>query len=87
MPLSWARECPPTTWDSVSLDRPFSNFDYIDRHFPCVWPLRRVFSQVRAHGARSMVVECLDAAQARDLSEENEDILGKESSENQAKAV
>ena len=74
MPLPWARECPPTTWDSVSLDRPFSNFDYIGRHFPCVWPLRRVFSQVRAHGARSMVVECLDAAQARDLSEENEDI-------------
>ena len=65
------------TKNRESIARPFSNFDFFDRCFPetgPVGPLRRIFSQVRLLGAKTMVLEELNPRGAKDLSEENEDI-------------
>lgn len=70
----WARECRSVSVEVEPIERPFSNFTYIDDHFPDIWPLRRIFSQVRAQGGKTMVVERLRPRDAKDLSEENEDI-------------
>lgn len=51
------------------IDRPFSNFAFIESRFPGVVPLRRVFSQIRSHGGKTLVVEELDPASAEDLFE------------------
>jgi len=72
--VPWARECSVADCKLLAIDSPFSNFRFIDQNFPDVWPLRRTLSQVRARRGRSMVIERLDSTQARDLSEENEDI-------------
>lgn len=70
----FSRECQGTELTFVPLDRPFSNFDFIERTFPEVIPLRRTFSQVRCHNARTLVLEKLDWTTADDLRTENEDI-------------
>lgn len=58
----------------LDIQRPFSNFSFIDRHFSTTGCLRRIMSQVRRHGGKTMVFEKLDVTKALDLSEENEDI-------------
>lgn len=70
----FARECAAAYPEFTNLRRPFSNFDFVDRTFPGVQPLRRVLSQVRAHGAKTMVTERLDIDDAEDLREENADL-------------
>ena len=72
--LHFARECSTTSQEILSLDPPFSNFDFVDSTFPDLWPLRRVFSQVRLRNGRTMVVEELDLSGAKDIAEETEDI-------------
>lgn len=59
--------------DFIPITRPFSNFDFIEKTFAGLTPLRRIMSQVRQRGdARTMVIEELE--EADDLREENEDI-------------
>lgn len=44
-------------------ERPFSNFEEMDRrNWSSCQPLRRILSQIRRLGGRSMVVECLPSA-------------------------
>jgi len=52
--------------------RPFSNFDFVDKHFGDIWPLRRILSQVRMNGGETIVIERLQ--DAADLAEENADL-------------
>jgi len=73
----FARTSVAASWTTESIARPFSNFDFFDRCFPetgSVGPLRRIFSQVRLLGAKTMVFEELNPLGAKDLSEENEDL-------------
>jgi hypothetical protein len=56
----------------IDIQRPFSNFTFIDKTFPGLTPLRRIMSQVRHHGGKTMVVEELEVSD--DLRQENEDI-------------
>jgi hypothetical protein len=58
----------------IAIQRPFSNYAFIDEHFAKVEPLRRLMSQVRQHGGQSMIVERLDSSASDDLCEENSDI-------------
>ncbi|MCK4374820.1 MAG: hypothetical protein KAX19_05800, partial [Candidatus Brocadiae bacterium] len=67
-----AREAQPTAVDVVPIERPFSNFGYIEREFEGLATLRRIMSQVRQHDGRTMVVE--DLQEAEDLRQEDEDI-------------
>jgi len=70
----YARESVGTSLDIVPIARPFSNFDFVDREFAGLASVRRVFSQIRLHGGKTMVVEELDVSNADDLREENEDV-------------
>lgn len=54
------------------IERPFSNFQFIDDRYDGLSSLRRIMSQVRQNGGRTMVVE--EVLQARDIAEENADI-------------
>jgi hypothetical protein len=63
------------TIEAHSIERPFSNFSFVDLSFSeYLWSLRRILSQVRQHDGKTMLVEEIDIADADDLSEENEDI-------------
>lgn len=83
---SYARTAPGERPSFITCKRPFSNFDYVDDHFDGSQPLRRTLSQVRLHGAQTMVVEKVSSA--NDLAEENDDIaklcLGFDSSRSEA---
>ncbi len=70
---SHARTCDATKKPIIwSLARPFSNFDFIDKHLGLCPSFRRIMSQVRQHNGQTMVVECIRTAD--DLQQENDDI-------------
>jgi hypothetical protein len=52
-----------------AIHRPFSNFDFVDQWFPGCSPLRRILSQVRQLGGRTMVLERL--GEVLDASEQD----------------
>jgi hypothetical protein len=56
----------------VDIERPRSNFDFVEGRFPTLDTLRRLLSQVRRHGGRTMVVE--ENITGEDLLEENADL-------------
>src|SRR5438105_1985998 len=45
----------------IPLKPPFSNFDYVDNHFDEETTIRRLFSQARSHGAKTLIVEDIKA--------------------------
>ena len=53
---------------------PFSNFEFVDRVFNGLASLRRIMSQVRQHGGKTMVLEDVAIEDADDLLEENADL-------------
>ena len=62
-----------------NIQRPFSNFDFIEENFPYIKetyietaPIRRLFSQVRQHDGKTLIFENVDDAD--DLKEENIEI-------------
>jgi hypothetical protein len=68
----FARTSPSATLEIVSVARPFSFFNLSAARFSECQPLRRLFSQVRMHQGRTMVIERLGTPE--DLREENEDL-------------
>ncbi len=52
--------------------RPESNFDFVDRRFPGLGTLRRILSQVRQHGGKTIVFE--ELAESEESREEDADI-------------
>jgi hypothetical protein len=56
----------------LPIDQPFSGFDYIEKTFGDYSPIRRLFSQARCLGTRSIVSEKIDAAGL--IAEENDEI-------------
>ncbi len=68
----FARTSPGQSLEIVPVERPYSFFHLIEGRFPGCQPLRRIFSQVRMHQGRTMVIEQL--GQPDDLREENEDL-------------
>jgi len=44
-----------------ALKAPFSNFDFVDTHFDEETAIRRLFSQARSHGAKTLIVEDIKA--------------------------
>lgn len=68
----YARTSHGVSPEVFSIDRPFSNFDFIDRKFQGLPTLRRIMSQIRKHSGRTMVFEIIE--EAEDIREENEDI-------------
>lgn len=56
----------------VALDRPFSNFDFAEAHFEGSFPIRRLFSQARSRGCRTLVYEQVPAEGA--VADENREI-------------
>ena len=56
------------------IEPPFSNFGFVEKEFSGVRSLRRIMSQVRQHGGKTMVIEELSPGDADDVREENEDI-------------
>lgn len=53
-------------------DRPFSNFDFVDREFSGSAPIRRLFSQARSRGAKTLVMEKVAAQGA--VADENAEL-------------
>lgn len=45
----------------TSTDPPFSNFDFVDKQFGDVASIRRLFSQARSYGCRTVVIETIPA--------------------------
>jgi hypothetical protein len=68
----YARTSPGQSLEIIPIERPYSFFHLIGTRFGGCQPLRRIFSQVRIHAGRTMVIEKLDAP--GDLREENEDL-------------
>jgi hypothetical protein len=68
----YARTSPGQSLEIIPIERPYSFFHLIGTRFGGCQPLRRIFSQVRIHAGRTMVIEKLDAPE--DLREENEDL-------------
>jgi hypothetical protein len=68
------RECDSESLEVVQTERPFSNFQFIQQRFPTVRTLRRFFSQARAAGGKTLVIEELNPSHAVDTAEENDDI-------------
>jgi len=60
----------------LSIQRPFSLFDFVERTFPflptLMNPVKRILSQVRQHQGKTLILEAIE--NATDLSEENEDL-------------
>ena len=54
------------------MERPRSNFRFIEKRFDGLDTLRRILSQVRKHGGKTVVVE--ELAKAEEIVEEDEDI-------------
>ena len=68
----YARTCPGQSLEIIPIERPYSFFHFIGTRFGGCQPLRRIFSQVRMHQGRTMVIEKL--GDPADLREENEDL-------------
>jgi len=68
----FARQAQGLSLEIFPIERPFSNFDFIRQRFPQVHTLRRIMSQVRQLGGRTMALEKLP--ESGDLREENDDI-------------
>ena len=68
----YARTCPGQSLEIIPIERPYSFFHFIGMRFSGCQPLRRIFSQVRMHQGRTMVIEKL--GDPADLREENEDL-------------
>ena len=56
----------------VNLDRPFSNFSFVDEYFGGLTALRRIFSQVRRLGCHTLLIEEIDGGD--DILQENKDL-------------
>lgn len=56
----------------VSIERPYSMFEFVDQHYASLNSLRRIMSQVRTLKGMTMVEEELECSD--DIVEENEDI-------------
>lgn len=69
-----ARLCDAEPAEFIPCERPFSNYSLVENRFKGIRTLRRILSQVRMHGAKTIVVEHL--LEATDLQEEDEDISG-----------
>jgi len=73
--VRYAREAHGRTPKYFQIDRPFSNFRFIEeRSLSRVPTLRRIMSQVRQHGGKTMVVERVRTNDVEELREENEAI-------------
>ena len=68
----YARLAAATNIEFVSLRRPKSNFDLIERRFDGLDTLRRIFSQVRQHEGKTLVLE--ELVKSGELLEEDNDI-------------
>ena len=73
----FARLCPAQNAEFIPCERPFSNFDLVERSFCGIRPMRRILSQARMHGAQTIVIE-EGLPGAGDLQDEDEDILALE---------
>lgn len=56
----------------ICLDRPFSNFDHIEKEFGGSHPIHKLFSISRCHGGHTLVVE--EIPPVGNAAEENEDL-------------
>jgi hypothetical protein len=68
----YARQASSKVLGFVNLERPRSNFQFIEARFSRLDTLRRILSQVRKHGGKTAVVE--ELATTEEISEEDEDI-------------
>lgn len=68
----YARTAESKNFKIIPIDLPFSLFDFVDNHFKGLSSLRRILSQVRINGGKTMVIE--EIGGAGDIIEENEDI-------------
>ena len=69
----YARDTHGNVLEICSVERPFSNFDFVEKEFSGLPSLRRIMSQVRLHGSKTMVVEELPDI-AEDIAQEDADI-------------
>lgn len=67
-----ARIFPGSHLETLCLDRPFSNFTFVDQFAGGCTALRRIFSQVRRNGCRTLIIE--DIAGADDILQEDADL-------------
>ena len=51
----------PKSWACVNTRRPFSSFKYVETQFKDEPAIRRLFSQARSHGCKTLVVEDIGA--------------------------
>jgi len=68
----FARAAPGSEVRFLNLERPFSNFEFIEKELGESGPLRRIFSQIRQHDGKTLVIERIN--QAREIVEEDEDL-------------
>jgi hypothetical protein len=68
----YARTTESKNFKIIPIDLPFSLFDFVDNHFKGLSSLRRILSQVRIIGGKTMVIE--EIGGTGDIIEENEDI-------------
>lgn len=68
----YARTSAGVSLEIITIERPFSFFKIAQERFTRCDPLRRIFSQVRLHDGKTMVIEKL--GNPDDLREENEDL-------------
>lgn len=68
----YARTVSARSCELIPSARPFSNFEFIDKHFSNSWPLRRILSQVRQLEVATITKEVLFSS--KDIDEENRDI-------------
>jgi hypothetical protein len=61
-----------TSFRCVDLRRPFSNFDFVEANFRAEAAIRRLFSQARSHGCKTLVIEDIVAEGL--VEDENEEI-------------
>jgi hypothetical protein len=70
----YARESQAEISCIENISPPFSFFQFVDQQFSSAWPLRRILSQVRMYGGKTMVIEELSLNESNDLYEENDDL-------------
>jgi len=68
-----SRRLTATSGTAKPIDRPFSNFSFAEEHFQASFPIRRLFSQARSRGCRTLVIE--DVEPSGVVQDENEEIL------------
>ena len=57
---------------SENIERPFSNFAFVDKYFNGIVSLRRIFSQARRNGCCTLIME--EILEGDDIQEENQDL-------------